>query len=114
MKTRHPRARGLCAILLLGFVAQTAFGATHASHPGHPGAAREQPADDEERGGHEPASCSFCRTASAVGHGLAAAPFALTLDAEAIRHPSAATPTPASLAPWARPASRAPPLSPDA
>ncbi len=114
MKAQAPRKRWLSAMLLVGLVAQAGVAATHSTLPVHPGATHEQPADGGERGGHDPASCSFCRIAPAFEHGLVVSPLSLPIGADAIRRSVDAIPATPGQALWARPASRAPPSPPSA
>ena len=109
MKAQPLRMRWLSVLLLVGLVSQAAVAATHSALALHPGATHEQPAGDEEREGHDPTSCSFCRVAPAFVHGLVVSPLSLPIGADAIRYRLDATPAPPGQALWARPASRAPP-----
>lgn len=108
MKARAPRGRWLCAMLLVGLVAQVAAAATHSIHPD---AIHEQPADGDEHGRHDPGSCSFCRIAHAFEQGLSVSPLSVPIGTLAIRHRFAVIPAMPGQAPWARPASRAPPCA---
>ena len=114
MKARAPGRGWLSALLLVGLVAQAGVAATHSTLPAHAGATHGQPADDEERERHDPASCSFCRSAPAFEHGLVASPLSLPIDARAIRRSFGVVPVTRGEAPWARPAPRAPPSPPRA
>jgi hypothetical protein len=113
MKAQPVRKRRLSALLLVGLLSQTAFAARHSTLAVHPGdTTHERPADGKEGGGHDPASCSFCRIAPAFGHGLLSSPLSLPIAADAIRRGVDAIPALPGQAVWARPAARAPPSLP--
>ncbi|MDJ0868700.1 MAG: hypothetical protein QNK03_21510 [Myxococcota bacterium] len=113
MKAQPLKERWLSALLLVGLVSQAAVAATHSALPVHP-ATQERPANDEEREGHDPTSCSFCRMAPAFVHGLVVSPLSLPIGADAMRHRVDAIPATLGQTLWARPASRAPPSPPNA
>jgi hypothetical protein len=109
MKAQPPAKRWLTALLLVGLWTQAAVAAVHLSTPFSVGAGHEQPTDGDERGRHDPASCSFCRIASILDHALSAPSPWLPIDSDAVR-PAEALPGPRPVL-FTRPTSRAPPGS---
>ena len=112
MKAQPFRMHCLCALLLVGLATHAALAATHSSVAVYPGATHAQPADGESGGGHDPASCSFCRIAPAFEHALSAPPLCLPIGVEVIRDRIDALPAPRPQRPWSSAVSRAPPSAP--
>jgi hypothetical protein len=101
--------RCLCALLLVGFSAQTALASAHPSIPVPSGIVHEHPMDDDRREGHDPASCSFCRIFSFFEHGLPVPSLCGPLLADAPQAGLEALPAPRGNQSFDRPTSRAPP-----
>ncbi|MGH0034510.1 MAG: hypothetical protein ACQGVK_05740 [Myxococcota bacterium] len=115
MTAQPLRKRLLSALLLVGLAAATTVAAAHSTPtpPSPPDATQDQPAEGEEHGGHDPASCSLCSIAPAFGHALlVASPSSLSSGVEADRRSIHAKPAPHERILWARSASRAPPFPP--